>query len=87
MDGAGLHPRDFRTAEDLAKLPLTTGNDLALLPDGNVVHALMVVEEILTVPGVVQVQVRQQDVVRFSLLVVCTADCDWHKSTAALKTS
>ena len=33
MDRAGLHPRDFHTADDLTKLPFITGNDLAEAPE------------------------------------------------------
>jgi phenylacetate-CoA ligase len=59
--------------------------ELILLSGGDVVHALMLIEEILTVPGVVQVQVRQHDVLRFSLLVVCRVDVDWQEISAALE--
>lgn len=33
MDEAGLRPRDFRTAEDLARLPILTGEELARAPE------------------------------------------------------
>jgi phenylacetate-CoA ligase len=59
--------------------------ELVLLPGGDVVHALMLVEELLTVPGVVQAQLKQHAVERFSLLVVCTADVDWQEIKAALE--
>jgi phenylacetate-CoA ligase len=33
MDRAGLHPNDFRTADDLARLPIVTGEDVARAPE------------------------------------------------------
>ncbi|MFN2419832.1 MAG: hypothetical protein ABR527_00380, partial [Gemmatimonadota bacterium] len=33
MDREALHPRDFRTADDLARLPIVTGEDLARAPE------------------------------------------------------
>jgi phenylacetate-CoA ligase len=33
MDRAGLEPRDFRSAEDLSRLPLISGDDLARTPE------------------------------------------------------
>lgn len=33
MDARGLTPRDFRTADDLARLPLVTGEDLVRAPE------------------------------------------------------
>lgn len=51
--------------------------ELILLPGGNVVHALVLLDEILPVPGVVQAQIRQHDVGRFSILVVCASGKEW----------
>jgi phenylacetate-CoA ligase len=33
MDREGLHPSDFRTADDLARLPIVTGEDVAHAPE------------------------------------------------------
>src|SRR5687768_3779846 len=33
MDRAGLRPSDFRTADDLARLPIVTGEDVARAPE------------------------------------------------------
>ena len=33
MDREALHPRDFRTADDLARLPIVTGEDVARVPE------------------------------------------------------
>jgi phenylacetate-CoA ligase len=59
--------------------------ELIRLPGGDVVHALMLIEELLTVPGVIQAQMRQHDVARFSLLIVCSVDVHWLEIKAALE--
>jgi phenylacetate-CoA ligase len=46
-------------------------DDLLLLPDGSSVHALGVLNGLQAVPGVVQIQVIQEELRRFRMLVVC----------------
>jgi phenylacetate-CoA ligase len=73
-----------RSLPTLGKIDGRAG-ELILLPGGDVVHALILIEELLTVPDVVQIQARQHDVARFSLLVVCRDDGDWREIKAALE--
>lgn len=55
-------------------------DDLLLLPDGSSVHALGVLNGLQAVPGVVQIQVIQEELRRFRLLVVC--DDSAHSASA-----
>ena len=52
-------------------------DDLVVRPDGTVSHPLAFLYRIQTVPGVIQVQVIQEEVRRFLLRVVCRPDVDW----------
>jgi phenylacetate-CoA ligase len=52
-------------------------DDLLVLPDGQVAHALVVLEDLRAVPGVVQVQIIQEDLNCFMLRVVCAGDTGW----------
>jgi phenylacetate-CoA ligase len=64
-------------------------DDLIVLPNGQVSHALVVLQGLRTVPGVVQLQLIQDDLRRFVLRAVCTDAVDWqracHRLDAALR--
>jgi phenylacetate-coenzyme A ligase PaaK-like adenylate-forming protein len=59
-------------------------DDLLVLPEGQVAHALAVLEDLRAVPGVVQVQVLQEDLRRFILRVVCATAIDWRQTRQRL---
>src|SRR5712691_10321525 len=59
-------------------------DDLLALPDGQVAHALVVLEDLRAVPGVVQVQIIQEDLRCFVLRVVCAGDTDWGQANQRL---
>ncbi len=59
-------------------------DDLLVLPDGQVAHALVVLEDLRAVPGVVQVQIIQEDLRCFVLRVVCAGDTDWGQANQRL---
>ena len=59
-------------------------DDLLVLPDGQVAHALIVLEDLRAVPGVVQVQIIQEDLRCFVLRVVCAGDTDWGQANQRL---
>jgi phenylacetate-CoA ligase len=52
-------------------------DDLVLLPDGSALHALSILPGLQAVPGVVQVQLVQEELRRFLLRVVCSDGADW----------
>lgn len=68
-----------RTLPTLAQI-VGRSDDLLVLPEGQVAHALFVLEDLRAVPGVVQVQVIQEDLHRFVLRVVCANDCEWERT-------
>lgn len=65
-----------RTLPTIEKI-VGRSDDLLTLPGGQVAHALAMLEDLQTVPGVVQVQVLQEDLRCFILRVVCATDIDW----------
>lgn len=65
-----------RTLPTIARI-VGRSDDLLVLPGGQVAHALFVLEDLQAVPGVVQVQVIQEDLRRFVLHVVCASDSEW----------
>ena len=52
-------------------------DDAVLLPDGQTRHSLVVLRPLFRVPGLVQVQVIQEELRRFRLRVVCADGTDW----------
>jgi phenylacetate-CoA ligase len=62
-------------------------DDLLLLPDGSSVHALGVLNGLQAVPGVVQVQVIQEELRRFRMLVVCDDSADSTGLDVALRSA
>ncbi len=60
---------------------------LLLLPDGSSLHALGVLNGLQAVPGVVQVQLVQEELRRFRLLVVWQEGREWGGEEAALRSS
>jgi phenylacetate-CoA ligase len=60
-------------------------DDLVLMPDGSVIHGLAAIERMQRVPGVVQVQLIQEGLRRFSVRAVCADDAAWASVHAALE--
>ena len=52
-------------------------DDLLVLPGGQLLHSLVVLENIQSIPGIVQIQVRQEELQRFRLLAVYAGDSAW----------
>ncbi|MGE0826243.1 MAG: phenylacetate--CoA ligase family protein [Candidatus Binatia bacterium] len=52
-------------------------DDFLVLPRGQLLHSLVVLEKIQNVADVVQIQVRQEDLQRFRLLVVYAGNTAW----------
>jgi phenylacetate-CoA ligase len=52
-------------------------DDRVLLPDGRRLHALAVLEPLDGIPGLVQVQLVQEELQRFALRAVCTDEIPW----------
>jgi len=52
-------------------------DDRVLLPDGRSLHALTVLESLDGLPGLVQVQLVQEELQRFVLWAVCTKETAW----------
>jgi len=52
-------------------------DDFVILPGGRRIHGLVVLAPLLRVPGVIQVQLIQEDLQRYLLRVVCAASVDW----------
>lgn len=59
-------------------------DDLIALPGGQMIHSLVVMEKLQSVPGVVQVQLVQEDLHRFLLRTVCTGNTDWRQACQQL---
>jgi phenylacetate-CoA ligase len=72
-----------RTLPTIEKI-VGRSDDLLRLPNGQVAHALVVLEDLQTVPGVVQVQLIQEDLRRFVLRVVCASGIDWRRTCQRL---
>ena len=62
-------------------------DDLVLLPDGSSIHALSILEGLQAVPGVVRVQLVQEELRRFLIRVVCSEGADWALVPARLSAS
>jgi phenylacetate-CoA ligase len=62
-------------------------DDAVLLPDGQIRHSLVVLRPLFRIPGVVQVQVIQEELRRFRLRVVCAAGTDWKVAQQQLHTA
>lgn len=60
-------------------------DDCLLLPNGEVRHPLAVLRGLQTVPGVVRVQLVQDEVARFSLRVVCALEAEWPATRTRLE--
>jgi phenylacetate-CoA ligase len=52
-------------------------DDYVVLTGGRKIHAVIVLPALLWVPGVIQVQLTQEELNRFSLRVVCAASAEW----------
>jgi phenylacetate-CoA ligase len=59
-------------------------DDLVVLPDGRVVHSLVVLQGLRTVPGIIQLQLVQEEPQRFSLRAVCSGQIEWHQASRDL---
>ncbi len=54
-------------------------NDLIVQPGGQMIHSSVLLGSIRAVPGVVQVQLIQEELRRFLLRAVCTGGADWEQ--------
>lgn len=52
-------------------------DDFIVLPGGRKIHAVVVLAPLLRVPGVIQVQLTQEELQKFFLRVVCLASAEW----------
>jgi phenylacetate-coenzyme A ligase PaaK-like adenylate-forming protein len=59
-------------------------DDLIMVPGGSLLHPLSTLPPLQGVPGVVQVQLVQQELRRFQLRVVCSKGTDWDATAAQL---
>lgn len=60
-------------------------DDLVLLPDGSSVHSIEILRRLEAVAGVVQVQLLQEELRRFRLLVVWQEPVGWRDGEASLR--
>lgn len=73
-----------RTLPTLARIE-GRADDLVALPDGDVRHPIALLHALQSVPGVVGVQVVQEEVARFTLRAVCAAGTDWPPTAERLR--
>jgi phenylacetate-CoA ligase len=73
-----------RTLPTLARIE-GRADDLVALPDGDVRHPIALLHALQSVPGVVGVQVVQEEVARFTLRAVCAAGTDWPPTARRLR--
>src|SRR4029079_15070751 len=59
-------------------------DDLLRMPGGDAVHPLAVLRRLQGVPGVVRVQLVQEEPTRISARVVCAAQAPWEGIAASL---
>ena len=52
-------------------------DDFVILPDGRNLHSLVLTQRLQPLPGVVQIQLCQEELRRFELSAVCTGSADW----------
>jgi len=62
-------------------------DDLVSMPDGSSLHALGILNGLQAVPGVVQLQLVQEEMRRFRLLVVWAESVGWSSAEANLRSS
>ncbi len=60
-------------------------DDVIVRPDGSVSHPLAFLYRIQAVPGVIQVQLIQEELRRFLLRVVCPSEADWAAALPQIK--
>jgi phenylacetate-CoA ligase len=65
-----------RTLPTIARIE-GRADDLIALPGGQLIHSLVVLAPLHRVPGVIQVQLIQEDLQRFLLRAVCIGAKDW----------
>ncbi|HEX6201941.1 MAG TPA: hypothetical protein VF100_02990 [Thermoanaerobaculia bacterium] len=73
-----------RTLPTLARIE-GRADDLVVLPDGDVRHPISLLHALQAVPGVVRVQVVQEELARFTLRAVCAAGTDWPPTAERLR--
>lgn len=61
-------------------------DDLVALPDGQILHSRTILRSLFEAPGLVQIQVIQQELRRFRLRAVCAAGTDWDAMRSRLTT-
>ncbi|MBI3798736.1 MAG: phenylacetate--CoA ligase family protein [Deltaproteobacteria bacterium] len=72
-----------RTLPTIARID-GRADDLIALPNGQMLHSLVVLAPLHRVPGVIQVQLIQEDLHRFSLKAVCIGAKDWSLTSQEL---
>lgn len=75
-----------RTLPTIARID-GRADDLIALPNGQLIHSLVVLPSLHRVPGVIQVKLIQEDLQRFSLQVVCVGTVDWSQTCQELDTA
>jgi phenylacetate-CoA ligase len=73
-----------RTLPTLARIDGRT-RDLIVLADGEILHALVFMPKLQSVPGVVRVQLMQHGVGHFTILAVCTVGTVWQETRQELE--
>lgn len=73
-----------RTLPTLARIE-GRADDLVTLPNGDVRHPISLLYDLQAVPGVVRVQLVQEEVTRFTLRAVCAAGTDWPPTAERLR--
>lgn len=72
-----------RTLPTIARID-GRADDLVALPGGQLIHSLVLLAPLHRVPGVIQVQLIQEDLRRFLLRVVCIGAQDWSLTSQKL---
>ncbi len=67
-----------RTLPTLARIE-GRSDDLVFLSDGRMLHSSVFMQHLHKIPGIVQVQVIQEEQQAFMLRAVCRAEVDWHR--------
>lgn len=73
-----------RTLPTLARIE-GRADDLVMLPDGDCRHPIPLLHALQAVPGVMRVQIVQEEVARFTLRAVCAAGTDWPPTAKRLR--
>ncbi len=88
-DVAAMSQRSCECGRNLPMLESIQGreDDLVRLPGGSVAHPLALMAVLQRVPGVVQVQLVQEELRRFRLRAVCAPAAEWTKTSEQLQSA